>query len=619
MSAPQRSALAQALRRTALTMLLTFGVVVAFVVLREPLPVLEATRLLSAAGLLLATVAAREIRRARSEPTAVLVAMFLVGSLAISLGVLHILIGAGLARPSGLWTEAQPWPAAFTTVGGTLIGFAGILWSLSRQQAFADHERRVREYARRTEALGESVTSVEMLLDDCKRLSREALRVLREVIEPLGEELLTRTELEGTHGQLYERAELFRFLAAAEPPPHIGDGQRLDVRNRSRPGAKGWVPTTSYDLHRALHQVAMSEPDLARGLARRIDVLTLDLWSRSRDWLVEYSEVRRRLAATVPEAPIDLMPFADDLELLREVIVAACGTEDDRREDSHALIAHLAMVLAALARRAELLADRRAENLPPVEGPDGQPADRVPDPLITFLDPSHLVETAMQRYANALVRTVGEVTELEPRWHWSDEFFDDVIDPLSFDDDRREAIARDWRTTGSPVRMLIRAFAAPARRRELKELAKLEHAQVSRLAADLFAETVRPSTGSEGLHAQRATPPSPRDFWNGVRDRLEPAALRTTRTALLPPPPGEHRRSTSVRPPNAARHDAWDGLAPRPWGTDVRLDRSPMDWTRDGPHSSKRSTATLSRSVGSALPSEASAAAMDWHEDGSSR
>lgn len=296
--------------------------VVAVVISFEPLDLLHGTTILIVSSLALAVIAAISTSRLRSSERGVLISMLLGGGVSIVIGVVHIIIGAGMEEEQGLWIDAVPWPASFTTVGGALISFAGILWSLERQQQVAERNNRLA-------AIRESVAETEILLRNVKELSEKSLSILKRTVEPFGEGL---------------RAHRSGLLALLTPVDVTEDSSR-------NPRFK-----TATELNKALDENA-GDP------SKRLKILVLNRWIdecceqlvlQSRDWVDDYSELRPRLVTAEERSPINLLPFIDDLELMHALVEIAKDAYDEatpreQRSKCRAAVMHFSMVVAGLA------------------------------------------------------------------------------------------------------------------------------------------------------------------------------------------------------------------------------------------------------------------------------
>ena len=559
---------------------LAFGVsgilvIVALLVIRyEPLSTRDGTRLLTAASALLVLVSVRFTRRLRSEPTWALIVMLVTGVVSIAAGIVHIIIGAGLAAETGLWRDAVPWPAGLTTIGGTLIGFAGILWSLNRQESFASHERRVQERRRRVEEVEQSVNTVERAFDDAKRLSRESLTILRDSVEPLGHELLERSWVR--RGR--ELPGLFAFFERSPSPERFDDGSvsRLGVRRNGH----GWVPETPAELSEALRSFATADPIASRELNRRIDSCCEDLIARSREWRETYDELRVRLAASLEQSPIDLLPFADDLELLRGLIIVAEHARDEGspprvRSERQATVMHMAMVIASLARRVQQT-DRTAEesfdgdaiaSISPSRARGsgeevllGASVSRIAQLLTTERDR----DANHRRYSDALVRDhESPERTLQVDWHWTDEFFEPYSGVVGdLDDEYRPSAVRDrLRREGSPIQTMIRALIAPGLRRWVIEHARASHQSLEREVDRLEGDTAVASVES-GESPLADSIPTTRQFWDEIRGAAESRTIEFPRTPVIRTfgRAADERPADRLAGSSAAQIAAWSAL-----------------------------------------------------------
>lgn len=295
-------------------------------------------------GALAATGFALHLLRRRTDPAAHwLVLLGTIGVVFIAVGVLHNLLGALVVDSSGFWAERTAFPTAMTTAGGTLIGFAGLAWSLNAEQRARDRRAREQERSQRMLDLERTVRNVDDTIRTCDQLAERGIRLVADHLEriapsgvgdvgdPSGPEGSTITSPAAWFNELFSRKadEDWGWAADWDPP--------TDCPRTTRQ----LVAVIGHRLHDPQEwRAAQQFVDLVRDRARTLS-------ADGRLWEEEYLELRARVSGISSEVPIDLLPFVDDLEFVRDLV--RIGSDIGDESGASATFQHLVTLAVVIA------------------------------------------------------------------------------------------------------------------------------------------------------------------------------------------------------------------------------------------------------------------------------
>jgi hypothetical protein len=390
--------------------------------------------------------------------------LLVVGVAAIVNALLHVLIG-WRADQSGFWVDREALPSVLALLGSSLITFAGVAWSFQktqeRERVLAQSDERERQLRR----LGASISEVARAIDHCDQLARRGWRLIDGGLRPLAEPLLERPAEGGA-------TLWFEIL----------------VRNR-RDGSSAVteVPATPREVWSALREARRWDDRLVE----RIESLAAERARRLRRsgeaWLQEYERLRSGLVGLDDALPLDLMPFVDDLELIRDILRPSEHGDAIDGEEAALLLA-FALALSGLKAMSE--ATRRsttgtAESSPSEPSRKGDPEAMLEElwrpegekALSSAVDMLVLAAESKKldpMQCDVVTAMLNRPTEDGDRSFTRDRHWTDVVRPdagLGSPDvtTRETALKRDFCADGSGVLFhLVLLMLAPARRDRLR-------------------------------------------------------------------------------------------------------------------------------------------------------
>jgi hypothetical protein len=238
------------------------------------------------------------------------------GVVFIVVGVLHTLLGALVWDDNGFWTERAAFPTAMTTVGGTLIGFAGLAWSLNAEQRARDRRVRDQERSQQLWELDRTLKNVNDTIETCNQLAERGIRLV-------AEHLIQRIAA----GEAGHRSGADDSDPAEAQSPAAWFEELFGCKaNESWEWADEWddplCPRTTRQLIEVIGH-RLQDPHewrAARQFCSLVDDTARSLSADARLWHEEYSEVRARVSGVNSDVPFDLLPLVDDLEFVRDLI-----------------------------------------------------------------------------------------------------------------------------------------------------------------------------------------------------------------------------------------------------------------------------------------------------------
>lgn len=498
------------------------------------------------------------------------VTLMVVGFAAILISLFHFFFGS-FADAEGLWVNREVLPSVLASLGSSLIAFAGIAWSFQMDQ-------RNRAIGR----LNASISEVARAIDHCDQLARRGWRLLDEGLRPLAEPLLERRPPEGGASLWFEVLK-----------------QNHEQNRREGSSAEIEVPATPVEVWSALREARKWD----NRLVERIESLAIDRarrFHRSGDaWLKEYERLRSNLAGLDDVLPLDLIPFVDDLELVRDTLRASEHPEE--RLGAPLLLA-FAIVLAGLKN---MLPEPEGMLATMAERSPGAPREKVgPE---SMLEPEDMLQKLwrpdeeVQSYSAVdMLGRAAESNTLEPdtrdivaavltpaakdegRFFTRHQHWTDVVRPSegpgSPDEAMREtALKMDFCEDGSGVLFhIVLLMIAPVRREGLLERTKnWKHASLNDLppdARELLAQIIGDMTGPENKSDE------PRLTASGV-------SLRPSFSELASPLSNPSERNPADLWRLYANRVEWEGLSDSEDPSDVlsgdkyNEDHEPSGWT----------------------------------------
>lgn len=286
------------------------------------------------------------VRRLRTRNSGIraqpwLIALVATGLTLILLGVIHILLGSFVpldVSQRGFWNDRAAFSSAMTTVGGTLIGFAGLAWSLTAEQQARDQRESKRERIEQKRAIDRTIVNVENVIESADRLAGRGLRI---AIERLTSDIaVTRPDDEEASAPSPERRNTHWFRDLFERDGECPDTTRklVEIVGERLKDSREW---------RAAQQ-----------FCDYIDATAIELAADAQLWLGEYLELRNeKVSGVSSEVPLDLLPVVDDLEFVRDLVRIGIDLEQDgnSRDATSEHLVILAAVIASLQERAAVL------------------------------------------------------------------------------------------------------------------------------------------------------------------------------------------------------------------------------------------------------------------------
>jgi hypothetical protein len=455
--------------------------------------------------LILASTLALFTRWRRSETDRPRI-MLLFGLAAVAIGLAHIIFGSLPGPKQALWINREAFPAALTGLGSSLVAFYGIAWSLREQQR-RDRDRDSLEDLRRgAEALTASLSNMERAVSHCDQLAGRGWQLLMDNLVPLAEPFFARQSDGGP-------TLWYAMLNESRSP----DSSEVEI------------PASSVEVWRALQRIRAWDEGLVDEILALVRQRKRLLERAAAVWLAEYERLRTQLAGLSDELPVDLMPFVDDLEFIRDLITYR-GEGDGASTETAAHVLAFVLVVdgirrgrgdadssggadaaAPAASSAEEVGERPEAGLHRLWRPGGYGFIR--DPVEILGDRSIDLDPGRRGIADAIIEGTGAALQLRRTGHWTDsvrpEFGRGAPDPMS----RVAALRRDFQSDAPGMLFqVIMVLIAPFRRRELVAKGR---GRIGALGSHLVELSNEQSTG------RRFTPPisppdEPRKHWETV-------------------------------------------------------------------------------------------------------
>lgn len=309
--------------------------------------------LLGACALVSIVFAALGVQREKNVATPWLRLLAMVGILFIFVGVLHNLLGALIgyedALTKGLWSDRTAFPTAMTAVGGTLIGFAGLAWSLNSEQRARDRRQRKQELNQLQLAVDETVKRVNETIQTCNQL---AIRGINLVVDHLPTRIASTEALKREGGSSTSSAD--------QASPRADAWFEVLFSRRSHESwewASEWANPDCPETTKQLIEVVghrFHDPEewrATRQFVALVEDTAVALSNDARLWLEEYLDFRKQVSGITSDVPIDLLPFVDDLEFVRDLVQIGSDIGEARSSNGTSLyFVTLATIMTLLSQ-----------------------------------------------------------------------------------------------------------------------------------------------------------------------------------------------------------------------------------------------------------------------------